>query len=895
MPFAGYTDFDACVADHVSQGKSAERARRICGAIKAKAEAEEIIAADMVSVQVLDRAGNPIGDLIRRNKESSVNSWILEAILQRTAEAKNGLSLDERLSRVSDALRQRFLPKDNGRMGYVWPVATYDDYVIFRKESIGVGKPGFWRIDYTWTIDGTVELKGEPIEVVQKYAPVREGAFLESIITTAAGNLIRIQAEVLGPVAEAAGSAPTGKLWDVLLIQEGMSKNRNRYNRKVLAEAAPLYDKARMFLDHKLETGPFGRSGAEAMGFAKNIRPVVLSSTTEADGGASLLALAGTAVVTKKHFREELLDAYQEGHPDFFGLSHDVRAESQVVQLADGAAYDVNAIRKVESVDWVLNPSAGGRVLRLVASEAANPQLQEDVRMLQHLIESLKKAGVTVPEGCDEATATRLLTEALAARPVVPVVAVVPAAAAVPAAGATATITEAADRTALLERITALETSNQSGARNFAGMMLERSLLECALPDVFKTRLRKKFTERIGKGQLPTEDEVTLAIKEAVEDVGALREANLVMPHVGLPRVQIVTDGTAKVRERLANFFDPMKPLQSFKEIYVDITGDTKVNGKISEAVLRRLSEIRLTESLTTSSFDQILGDSITRRMLKDYADSGLANWRGTIAEVVPLSDFRTVRRMRFGGYGNLAIVTQGGPYPSMTSPTDEEATYSPAKRGGTEQITLEMIKNDDVGAVRRVPNKLARAAAQTLHEFAWDFLNNNALIYDGVALAAAGHGNNIVTTALSGANVSTLRLRIKQQADMSNAKRIGLAARYLIVPSELEELAFQLTTSDRVLGSNNNDPNFVKKLNLTTIVVEYWSDVNNYWVSASIDQAPMLEIGFLDGQETPELFVQDLPSQGSMFSNDQLTYKIRQIYGGAIMDFRPFAGAIVP
>jgi hypothetical protein len=40
---------------------------------------------------------------------------------------------------------------------------------------------------------------------------------------------------------------------------------------------------------------------------------------------------------------------------------------------------------------------------------------------------------------------------------------------------------------------------------------------------------------------------------------------------------------------------------------------------------------------------------------------------------------------MRFGGYGNLPTVGQGAPYTALTSPTDEEATYAPAKRGGTE------------------------------------------------------------------------------------------------------------------------------------------------------------------------------------------------------------------
>lgn len=823
-----------------------------------------------------------------------IAGWILEAVTgSRATEASavSKLTLDERMSRVCDAIRARFSTKAAGEIGgdYAWPVATYDTHVIFRR-STG-GKATLWSIDYEWREDGGVELKGEPVAVVQKYAPLKESAFEESTIATKDGDVVRINAEILGPVLEGEGAKLTGKAWDVLLIQEGMSKNRNRYTRKVLAEAAGLYEKARCFLDHKLEAGPFGRSGAEVMGFVKDVRAVVLTTTEGSSTGT--LALAGRAHVTKKAFRDELVEAYEAGNPDFFGLSHDVRADSTAIVTEGGPAFDVTKIRKVESVDWVLNPSAGGRVLRIVASDTPNPLLEESARMLKQMIESLKAAGVAVPENCDEATALRLMAENIK-KP------------ATPPANPTGTTQEAvrvpegsivvskAEQDALIQRLEATEGAVKAGAKSYAAMMLERNLLECALPDPFKARIRKRFTTAMEAGQIPTEDQVTAAIAEAVEDVGALREANLVMPHVGLPRTEITKDRATKVQEQLADFFDPSKPLQSFREIYVDITGDTKVTGKLTEAVRRRLSEcVNLQEGLTTASFDQILGDSITRRMLKDYTAAGLANWRNTIAEVVPLNDFRTVRRLRFGGYGNLPIVGQGGPYTALTSPTDEEATYSPAKRGGTEQITLEMIKNDDVGAVRRVPSKLARSAAQTLHEFVWDLLAVNAAIYDSVALIASGH-NNIVTSAMSAANIASLRLKIKQQSDMSNGKRIGLAARYLIVPSELEESAFQLTTSDRVLGNNNNDPNFVKKLNLETIVVEYWTDTNNYFVTASQDQTPMIEVGFLDGQETPELFVQDAPSVGSMFSNDALTYKIRHIYGAAVMDYRGFAGGIV-
>jgi hypothetical protein len=51
MPFAGYSNFDACVADQTKRGKSDESARKICGALQARAEnkkSEELAALDQL-------------------------------------------------------------------------------------------------------------------------------------------------------------------------------------------------------------------------------------------------------------------------------------------------------------------------------------------------------------------------------------------------------------------------------------------------------------------------------------------------------------------------------------------------------------------------------------------------------------------------------------------------------------------------------------------------------------------------------------------------------------------------------------------------------------------------------------------------------------------------------
>jgi phage major head subunit gpT-like protein len=260
------------------------------------------------------------------------------------------------------------------------------------------------------------------------------------------------------------------------------------------------------------------------------------------------------------------------------------------------------------------------------------------------------------------------------------------------------------------------------------------------------------------------------------------------------------------------------------------------------------------------------------------------------------------MRRPRIGGYGTLPIVTQGSGYNTLTSPTDEEQTYAVAKRGGTEDLTLETIANDDVGAVRRIPVKLARAAAQTLYRFVFDFLKDNpTLAYDGTALFHTNHANT-GTTALSDFQLKTaIQLMRNQAAYGDTAEVLGGAnsPRWLVVPNELEDLSVRLTASATYVGATNEagtTPNMIRLRypQLEPLVIDYWTDPDNWYLVADPAKQPTIEIGFLNGQEEPELFIQDAPLLGSVFTADKITYKIRHIYGGNVLDHRMFFGAIV-
>ena len=101
-------------------------------------------------------------------------------------------------------------------------------------------------------------------------------------------------------------------------------------------------------------------------------------------------------------------------------------------------------------------------------------------------------------------------------------------------------------------------------------------------------------------------------------------------------------------------------------------------------------------------------------------------------------------------------------------------------------------------------------------------------------------------------------------------------------MPDDLEE-----TAVDLFRRNTENDKTFVQSQRIEVMPVWYWTDASNWCLTTDPDDIPTIEIGFLDGNEEPELFVQDSPTNGSMFTHDKLTWKIRHIYGGNVLDYR--------
>lgn len=776
------------------------------------------------------------------------------AIIVRLTEAD--LTFDEVRQAVCDAIEDQ-LGVDQLPNAYTWVQDLATDWVVYRVDGVPDTEDGLYRCAYTIADDGTVTLTGTPEQVHVEYAPLTEA-----------------RDHLSGRILEARGSdADGGRIFAVQIIERGTSRNGNRYPLSVLTEAAPLYEGAKSFDHHRTEAEHRTSSVAGLVGRWENV-------STNFDGLEGELHVLPSRSDIAEAF-DASLAAQENGGPPLIGVSHDVQAQTRRVTEGSRRLLEATKIVNVLSVDVVADPSAGGKALRMVAGGTGGTEPQEGIMDLKQLLALLRDADdakraelltehadLIADWGLDEAAITRILTETPLPAP--------PAPAPAPAAA-----------------------ENEPTEAEYAkDSIMGKQLVKTAVGDAGVGEQAEQVTEAI-MARLPdrfTETQLTEAVENFASVMRLFESASLG------PRVQhvgVAGDAYDRMVEGMDKFFSgDFSVFHSFKQMYAAFTGSnpTSFGEDYNREILRESFgesyDSRLSESATTTTWSKALGDSITRRLVTEYNVPALQDWQAITSSVVPINDFRTQRIDRVGGYGTLPTVNEGAPYQPLTTPSDEEITYALSKKGGTEDLTLEVIANDDVRWISRIPTRLGLAAARTLHDAIFGILSSNPnCSYDSTALFHANHSNT-AAVALSYANYVSQRAAMRRQAGYGDTANIlDLTPAILIVPPELEGIADQLVRGTNAPPATTpgatNVPNLAQGTKL--VVKGLLSDTNDWFLSADPAMVPTIEVGFYQGRRDPELFTQADGTVGSMFNADKMTIKIRHIWSYAVLDHRGF------
>lgn len=763
---------------------------------------------------------------------------------------------------------------------------------------------------------------------IGKY-PAEESKKLEGV-----KELVHIEGKLLE-------SDKSGKVFDVVLLEVGESKNIHpelkkhvKYTEQLLKGAVKLFEGIKAFayefkgntkqlFDHL----PDAVREAIPEGTAKNLvgwyEKPYFAEFTRHDGSK------GKGIIARFHvaaswLRDILKEAWEAGKRDILGFSIDASAD------IDPATGEVLQFNQLDEVTVVTNPAAGGILLRLVASNNKHKQQESDMKEIlawlrqnhPKLVESLKD---DEPEETLKAKVFEALNKALAETKtngsqngVTPEM-------------IQAMIAEAVGKidqkvsTALSgvdEKINDTLTARNTEAAKLATSktLIDKKLSESTLPDEIKQELREDYE---GKSVEEAEFDKVLARKQ--KTIAALKESGVYVPkqerEAAVQVKQEEFDKQQKAMDAMImgkDQIDGVKAFRSLHESYRLMTGfsaEPHTMGKrlFTEAGMaigpqnieperwkaylhESAQRGRVKESLLqVSTWAEAFGDSIRRSVQFYYQWPDYQEWRKVVSNITSPPDFRTNRRVRVGGFGDLSTVTEGSTYTELAWPADEEATYAVSKKGNLLPLTMETMVNDDLGYLREMPRRLGLAAARTLYKFVFDFFNTNPTIYDGSALFVAGH-SNLRSTALGTAALDTAIFDMMKQTELSSAERIGIRPKYILTSIDGMRTAFEMIKASVTSQSGRTETvdNFWKNYGLDGITPSYWTDTDNWYLSADPNMVPTIEVGFLGGQQEPEIFIQDGATIGSVFTADKITWKIRHIYSGAVLDYRGLHGSVV-
>lgn len=324
----------------------------------------------------------------------------------------------------------------------------------------------------------------------------------------------------------------------------------------------------------------------------------------------------------------------------------------------------------------------------------------------------------------------------------------------------------------------------------------------------------------------------------------------------------------------------------------------------LNEAMSGQLPAYRVLEAMTTSDFPLLFGDTIQRQMLGRYTDAPVS-WpayakRGTVP------DFRAVKRFAMDGVDGALDKVAEAAEASQSALTETKYDYAVEVYERKVVFSLEAMVNDDLGAFRDIPDRLAVAARRTEEKLAAGLFASSS----GPDATFYSAGNkNIVTSnpVLSIEGLETAYGVLGNMVD-ANGEPIVIDAAVLVVPPALKVTANniihgqQLWTQGSGGGTSNQHlvaPNWIQN-DVTVAVNPYLPIINTtsgdkawYLFAAPGVSRPALEIGFLQGMNGP-FIAQKAPNStihaGALpfnvdFDTRAVEFKVIHVTGGVAMN----------
>ncbi|MGD8626603.1 MAG: hypothetical protein PVJ34_18850, partial [Anaerolineae bacterium] len=366
------------------------------------------------------------------------------------------------------------------------------------------------------------------------------------------------------------------------------------------------------------------------------------------------------------------------------------------------------------------------------------------------------------------------------------------------------------------------------------------------------------------------------------------RDAGIVMGRTGREELEAALEALIQgVRPP-----DGVRPLTGIREAYHLLSGDYEMTG------LFHPDRVYLA-NVNSSTMAGLVANALNKVVVNMFMQ--YPHWWAPAVTEMDFSTLQDARWITLGGVGELPTVSEGAAYTELTW-DDQTETDSFVKKGGYLGITLEAIDKDDTRRLQAAPRALAQAAWLTLGKSISAIFTDNSgagpAMSDSNNLFDSSNHGNLLTTALSWTAWEAVRVAMMKQTEVNSSERLGALTRpkLLWVPPDLETTGIQILASEGEPGTADNDVNPFSEGNERetrlrnardrVITCPLWTDTNNWAAQADPMLYPSIGLGYRYGR-TPEIFSVASPTAGLMFSNDVMPVKVRFFYAVGPTDWR--------
>jgi ATP-dependent protease ClpP protease subunit len=708
-----------------------------------------------------------------------------------------------------------------------------------------------------------------------------------------------------------------GDKWEVVIIQSGLSLNGFYYTDEVLDKYKKVFEGINVYahsfgnyykvnLAHRPEQfeDP-SKLVLNKVGWIKDVK-----FKREGVKGC----LVGTFHCINSALTDILNNTYEQELNKMPELSVDIDGDGYV----NNGIRVVTKIMKVRSVDLVDEASAGGKFLRLVAGTNIKEEKMDFVKQLLALIKEGKITMDGIEEKKDEEIIEMIKSELNVKDDDAPSIDLSKYATIEDVKKAIADAIEDEEENEEDEEVKEDEVKKEVADKlekkldditakikeqEAQLIMKEEMNKDTVLPAMSKDRISESFN-----GREFTRKDIQDAIKKERQYLESLSDSGTLNIKEGVKlNVVKVTDTPLDQKERALDMLidpelakeDEYKSTPAFtgiREAFHRFTGVT-----VDEA---RKEKWKVKEA-STSDFPIALGTSMNKKMIKDYTyyKAKQAWEKFAVEEIITNTNEQTLSR--FGEFDDLATVAEAGTYAEFATPSEDNPTYTPIKVGNVFTLTEEMLINDNLRAMQKWPKKMAQAAIRTLSKYVYNRITgcdgsstlNSLAIYDGGVLYSSAHGN-LGSTALGYTAFESGVSAMNEFNDPDAAEPLFIEPSYLLTTTSLRATAWDVCTNELIQANANGGSIqnvYNKNYSVQPLIVPsgYLCGSTTLWILiAAPSDVEGITVGYVN-KNTPEILLQDNPTVATVFTNDQIRYKVKFRYGAAITDWRAFYGYV--